>query len=178
VEIWKPVVGYEGLYEVSNQGNVRSVDRTVKHEYKGTQFCKGKMLKAKTDNTRRMSVGLSKNGKTEKNKRISHLVAEAFIGPRPVGLLVLHGEKGVSVNTPENLSYGTHSKNQGEDKLRDGTDNRGEKQGRSKLTKDQVIRIKNNKEKRTTSKWAKEFNVSPANICAIKTGRSWAWLEP
>lgn len=177
MEIWKPVVGYEGLYEVSNQGNVRSLDRTVEHGCKGTQFCKGKMLKKSTDDIGREQVDLWKNNKPIK-KRVSILVAEAFIGPRPEGLLVLHGEKGVSVNTPENLSYGTHSKNQGEDKLRDGTDNRGEKQGRSKLTKDQVIRIKINREKWTPSRWAKEFNVSPANICAIKKGRSWGWLEP
>lgn len=135
------------------------------------------MLKKSTDDIGRVKVSLYKNNK-HINKRVSILVAEAFIGPRPEGLYVLHGKRGVSVNIPENLSYGTPSKNQGDDRLRDGTDNRGEKNGRAKLTKDQVIRVKINKEKWTSSRWAEEFGVSRKAIRKIVAGETWGWLEP
>lgn len=36
-EVWKPVVGYEGIYEVSNLGNVRSLDKVIIDEFKGVQ---------------------------------------------------------------------------------------------------------------------------------------------
>lgn len=178
MEIWKPVVGYEGLYEVSNQGNVRSLDRTVKAKDNSTRILKGKILKqALHTSGYDKFVNLCKNSKS-KSRLVSHLVVEAFIGPRPEGLVVLHGKRGRLVNTLENLSYGTSSKNNLEDKLRDGTDNRGEKNGRAKLTKDQVIRIKINREKWTTYNWAKEFNISLQTIYDIKAGRRWAWLKP
>jgi hypothetical protein len=177
VEIWKPVVGYEELYEVSNQGNVRSLDRTIKTKNNVTKILKGKTLKKVTGSHGRVQIMLWKDNK-QKCKYVSHLVAEAFIGPRPKNLDVLHGEKGVSVNTPENLSYGTKSKNMGKDRLRDGTDNRGEKCGIAKLTEKQVIRYKTNKEKWTTYRWAKEFNVAYSTLHSIKTEKSWVWLKP
>lgn len=177
MEVWKPVVGYEGYYEVSNLGNVKSLDRLVRSKNNVVKKLKGKKTKTINGSNGRIQVMLWRNN-TQKMKYVSHLVAEAFIGPRPEGLEVLHGEQGVSVNTPENLSYGTKSKNMGEDRLRDGTDNRGEKCGTAKLTKEQVIRYKLNKENLTTYKWAKIFNVSCFTLYSIKQGKSWAWLKP
>ena len=52
-EIWKPINGYEGIYEVSNLGNVRSVDRVVKQMHNGGVVCnhkyRGKVLKGGKD---------------------------------------------------------------------------------------------------------------------------------
>lgn len=81
-EIWKPISGFEGLYEVSNMGNVRSVDRIVK---RGNCFEKRKshlMSAVASDGTHGYSyVNLYMNGKTYP-KRVHRLVAEAFI-PNP-----------------------------------------------------------------------------------------------
>lgn len=76
-EIWKPVKGYEGLYEVSSLGNVRSLDR---HLMFGNHYClfKGKPLKAYLTPKGYLSVMLYKNNKG-KRYLIHRLVAEAFI---------------------------------------------------------------------------------------------------
>ena len=82
-EVWKPIKGYEGLYEVSNLGNVRSVDR---HVMLGNQYCllNGKPIKPFPNSTGYLRVGLSKNSK-DKKYLIHRLVAEAFI-PNPNNL--------------------------------------------------------------------------------------------
>ena len=73
-EIWKDVVGFEGLYKVSNKGNVFSVGRRDTIGRK----CGGRMLKPLSHKVGYLQVQLHKNGKM-KNKYIHRLVAEAFI---------------------------------------------------------------------------------------------------
>lgn len=71
-EVWKPINGYEGLYEVSNLGNVRSVDRYIETE-KGKRFIKGKMRKPTISNKGYRMLPLS-----GKNHLVHRLVADAF----------------------------------------------------------------------------------------------------
>lgn len=79
-EIWKDIAGYEGLYQVSNLGRVRSLDRTVKSCHGATQNIKGKIIKYK--NSRGYAcVGLCIN-KSVKYMRVHRLVALSFI-PNP-----------------------------------------------------------------------------------------------
>ena len=76
-EIWKPIKGYEGLYEVSNKGNVRSLDRYVMHD---NHYCflKGKPIKSFPNPRGYLRDRLCKNSKV-KNYFVHRLVAEAFI---------------------------------------------------------------------------------------------------
>ena len=76
-EIWKPVVGYEGLYEVSNLGNVRSVTRTVWQLYKYNTL-KGKPMKLSFDKYGYLGCTLSKNGE-QSHGMVHRMVAEAFL---------------------------------------------------------------------------------------------------
>ena len=76
-EIWKPVVGYEGLYEVSNMGNVRSVTRTVWQLYRYNTL-KGKPMKLSFDRYGYLCCELSKNGKRS-HCMVHRMVAEAFL---------------------------------------------------------------------------------------------------
>ena len=118
-ETWKNVVGYEGLYQVSDLGRVRSLDRVVSCRPRGTPNRKGKVLKPFASVSKYLRVTLCKNG-TQKNQEIHRLVTHAFIGPCPEGLEVRHGVEGILDNTLKNLRYGTRSENM-LDRERDGT---------------------------------------------------------
>lgn len=100
VEQWKAVVGYEGLYEVSNIGRVKSL-RT------------DKVLspwKNKDGATDRLYVSLYKN-RIRMHRTVHSLLMEAFVGPRPEGHNVLHKDGNASNNVLHNLRYGTQSEN-------------------------------------------------------------------
>lgn len=76
-EVWRDIDGYEG-YQVSNLGNVRSLDRTVKKEDGTVRFLKGKILKQFPSNRGYLLVRLCKDGKG-KTYSVHRIVAKAFI---------------------------------------------------------------------------------------------------
>lgn len=92
VEVWKSINGYNGLYEISSIGRVKSVERfvevTSKLGKKYARHLKEKILDATKDRWGYLYVSLSKNGLEEKRK-IHQLVAEAFI-PNPYGYDDIH----------------------------------------------------------------------------------------
>lgn len=79
-EIWKPINGYEGLYEVSNMGRVKSLPKTVE-QYYGYKITNERMLKQSPDRKGYMMAWLYKN-KKRKTMKVYRLVANAFI-PNP-----------------------------------------------------------------------------------------------
>ena len=85
-EVWKDIKDYEGLYQVSNLGNVRSLDKILKAYIKNQKniIRKGKKLKPRYDKKGYQMVVLYKNG-IGKNFKVHRLVAEAFI-PNPNNL--------------------------------------------------------------------------------------------
>lgn len=103
-EIWRSVKGYEELYQVSNYGQIRSVDRFVGYRYKGKQrIYKGRLLK-QVERNGYLSVSLSK-GNNIKQKSIHRLVAEAFL-PNPSNLpLVNHIDENKKNNMVSNLEW-------------------------------------------------------------------------
>lgn len=111
VEAWKPVVGYEGLYEVSSLGRVRSLPR------RGAAG--GLLTLSPTKGCLYLKVGLTRNSVT-RTPKVHTLVARAFLGPYPDDQEVCHGPGGPRDNRLVNLSYGTHAKNMGPDRRRDG----------------------------------------------------------
>ena len=112
VELWRWVPGYEGIYEVSNMGRVRSVDRLLYHynwraKANRAHKIKGRMLRPGKASHGYFTVALGRG-----NSRTVHsLVAEAFIGPRPEGCEVLHADGSRDNNRAANLRYGTRSEN-------------------------------------------------------------------
>ena len=95
-EEWRDAVGYEGLYKVSNKGEVKSLN------YNHTR--KEKILKPGKNKRGYLSVALFKNGKM-KNMKIHRLVCEAFL-PNPNNLpQVNHKDENPSNNNVENLEY-------------------------------------------------------------------------
>ena len=115
LEEWRPVVGYEGLYEVSDWGNVRSLDRTVFQFFflvkkKTERLIKGEIKAKHNDKDGYEMVNLKKNGK-HSTKKVHRLVAEAFI-PNPESKpQVGHKDCNRKNNNIENLYWCTSKEN-------------------------------------------------------------------
>jgi NUMOD4 motif/HNH endonuclease len=104
---WLPVTGFEGYYEVSRFGLVRSVTR----KGVGRRGVRGRILKPFPDDAGYLKVNLAKDGKTV-TRRVHQLVMESFAEPCPPGMEVRHyPDPDKSNNALTNLSYGTKSRN-------------------------------------------------------------------
>ena len=110
VEIWKPVLGYEGMYEVSDEGRVRSLDRIVKGRGGNNRLFPGKILSPETTYQGYKRVRLSREGKTRRFT-VHSLVAQEFIGEYPKGLVINHIDENKANNRAENLEYVTQKEN-------------------------------------------------------------------
>lgn len=109
-EEWRPVVDWEGHYEVSNQGRVRSLDRTVERSDGVKRNIKGRLLKPYCSQNNYPRVSLTA-GPRRKWRRVHTLVLEAFVGPRPKGLVACHGDGDPMNARLENLRWDTPSAN-------------------------------------------------------------------
>ena len=104
IEIWKSIPGYEGLYEVSNTGRVRSLDRYVKVGFGAYRLHKGKIINLTLSNSGYYFVDLTYKYK-RKHFYVHRLVAEAFI-PNPDNLpQVNHKDEDKTNNIAENLEW-------------------------------------------------------------------------
>lgn len=107
-EEWKDIKGYEGFYQVSNYGMVRSVDRFTNRDG-GAQFRKGQLLSPGKDRWGYRFVILQ--NRTKKCKMIHRLVSAAFLDPIPGKPIVNHIDGNKSNNAVDNLEYCTQSEN-------------------------------------------------------------------
>ncbi len=107
--IWIAIAEYENMYEVSNQAEVRSLNRIIELTDGSKRKIKGKTLKPKVNNDGYHYVSLSKNGATH-TKYLQRLVADAFI-PNPNNLPQVNHLQGKENNTPETLEWVSASSN-------------------------------------------------------------------
>lgn len=118
MEEWRPVPGYEGLYEVSDHGRVKSFDRDVVRRSGKIVRWRGRVLKPNAGSKGHFRVNLFKDSKPEM-VYIHQLVAQVFI-PNPRRLpLVRHWDDDKANNHVSNLLWGTHSDNR-QDAVRNG----------------------------------------------------------
>lgn len=134
-EHWLPVPGYEGLYEVSDRGRVRSLPRLTASGRLGGRVLRPRIVDGY------LRVNLSKDGVAQ-SRKIHQLVAEAFLGPCPPGLEIRHLDGNSKNNAIWNLAYDTRSENM-LDKVRHGTHHEARK---------------------TSCKWGHEFTPDNAYI--------------
>ena len=104
IEIWKDYKDYEGLYQASNLGRMRSLDRWVKGPNSSIRFCKGRILKPCTTKDGYLLVNLCKNGKV-KSFLVHRLVAEAFIDNTDNLPQVNHKDENKLNNNVDNLEW-------------------------------------------------------------------------
>lgn len=109
-EQWKPVIEYEGFYEVSNLGKVRSVDRILQHGERGKRKWVGKIMKPNLSKKGYYRVML--RNRTDRKIFLVHaLVARAFLGPRPLDMVTDHIDGNRENNKLDNLQYITQREN-------------------------------------------------------------------
>ena len=109
-EEWRDIPGWEGSYQVSSHGRVRSLDRVVIDKNGRRSPRAGKVLSPALSQDY-PSVALYRPSQQAHTRCVHQLVALAFHGPRPEGLETRHLDGNKLNNTPENLAYGTHAEN-------------------------------------------------------------------
>jgi hypothetical protein len=179
-ERWIPVPDWDDFYEVSDQGRVRSLDRVVVDRNGRRMAYAGRLIAPRLNRkTGYTAVVLARPG-VRLTRAIHVLVASAWLGPRPDGMEVRHGENGKLDNSLANLCYGTPKQN-GEDKVRDGVSGRGEKNGGAKLSELQVRVARHacpptGRPKGLLAALAREWGVNGQTLSDAISGRNWGHL--
>lgn len=165
VEHWKDIPTALG-YQASTSGRVRRVVPETSKKY-------GKTLKTRPNNCGYHYVSISVGGK-QVTRYVHHLVAEAFLGPRPDGYVVSHENDNKDDNNLSNLLYRTYSDNV-QRAYKSGVANAvsGEEHVYAKLTFQQAVEIKRRAAYEDNTALAREFGVSRSAVYCIKAGRTW-----
>jgi len=169
-ETWRAIPGWEGFYEASDQGRVRSLDRWSIGQRR--RFWRGVVLQPRRG-LRYLFVTLHRPG-MQRQAEIHRLVLEAFAGPCPAGREVAHGNGDPHDNRLANLRYDTRMGNNA-DKRRHGTHLEGERTPAAKLTAEQAQAIyqRRGEGRQTALALAAEHGCCEANVYAIWSRKSW-----
>lgn len=172
---WKPVVGWEGWYEVSDTGKLRSVDRRVRYSTGRECFVHGHDKRIHLDRYGYARAHLCHPSKAE-TAQMHVLVCEAFHGPRPsADAEVCHANDIRDDNRAENLSWGTRQSNAAEMAERHRI--KGEKHPRAKLTAFQVFMLREMPGYRGIYRdITASFGISRSVLNNIRSGNNWGWL--
>jgi len=174
-ETWKPIVGCEGFYEVSDMGRVRSLDRMVRGRPGVTRRHVGRIRKPVFISgypAYSLSVGgLSKT-------RFAHrLVLEAFVGPCPDGMEACHHNDVKADPRLANLRWDTRKSNAA-DMVRNGRAAAGQRNGASKLTEDDVREIRRLRSSGVKQRdVARLFGVSQGTVSFIALRQTWRHVD-
>lgn len=178
-EEWRPVVGWEGLYEVSNLGRVRSLDREYIPKDRTTSSpLQGRMLITyKFHAYGYLGVGLSRDGKPRR-RYVHTLVLEAFVGPRPPGMYCNHIDADPTNNRVSNLEWCTQKQNmQHASRLGRTKNPAGEDHARAKVTAEQVLTIRRMaQEGESQRELASLFGLSRRAVRLIINRETWKHL--
>ena len=123
---WRPVVGYEGRYEVSNDGQVRSLDIYVNCKGGNKRLYKGRIKPLYTNNRGYLVVGLCKANETS-HALVHRLVAEAFVPNKDNKPQVNHIDGCISNNNASNLEWVTDNENKAHSSIEAGGTQRPKK---------------------------------------------------
>lgn len=172
-EEWKDIPDYEGLYQASNFGRIKSLDRNTKcfvsNQYKSNiktiRHFKGKILKPGIDKNGYKKINLNKNGKT-RYFRVCRLVATTFIPNNDKTLQINHKDENKENDNADNLEWCTCKYNQNY-----GT--RNERISKSRMRKVYQYDLQGNfiKGFESLNSAAKSVNGDYKNISAVCSGR-------
>lgn len=171
-EAWRPVVGYEGLYEVSNLGRIKTCPKLIPNLLTGgDSLRRPKIMKTARDKSGHHHLSFTKDG-VKKNVFLHHAVARAFLGPCPDGKLTLHQKDDRDNNRAASLYYGSSLHN-GRDMVINGGSSRCEDHHAATLTEEGVRQILNLRGKITQAEIARRFGTTVSAVSHIHHGWSW-----
>lgn len=179
-EIWKDILGYEGLYQISSEGRVKTLAKKPVgklNAYQIRRLKKEKILKGATlkgrGNYRQIALSKSDIAKTF---LIHRLVAEAFL-PNPENKPQVNHINGIkNDNRLENLEWCTTFENMAH-AVRIGLHSmKGERHNLSRLKDEDVLRIRELGKTKTADEITTLYNVSKSNIAQILCGKTWSHL--
>lgn len=173
-EIWKDVEGYEGHYQVSNLGKVRSLDRKVRYKGGWVSNRRGRLLKQASMKSGYKTVNLKKGG-TRHTFLVHRLVLINFKGII-LNYQVNHKDGNKENNNLTNLEWMTGSENT-KHSVENNLNCYGEKHGGSKLKESEVKEILYGHKEMTQQEVAKIYGVAQTTISMIRTGINWKHLK-
>ena len=169
-EVWKDVINYEGIYQVSNLGRLKSLSRYIKHWRGGFLNSKEMIKKPFKSKSGYLITELSKN--SSKSKFLIHrLVAEAFI-PNPEGKPQVNHINGIKTdNRVENLEWNTRSENIKHADSKGLRNLKGVNNANAKLSEKEVIEIRQSEN--SIDALASNYNVGTTCIKRILNKKTW-----
>jgi len=178
-EVWKDIQGYEGYYQISNLGSVKSLERKLPHNKFKNVICnyKERIMKQNNDTKGYPSIMLRVNN-VIKTLRIHRLVAQAFI-PNPENKPQINHINGIKTDySIINLEWCNQSENNThayKTGLRTSECVRGINSNHSKLTEENVLEIRRRflNENISRKELSEIYNVSRRNICHIINNEIW-----
>lgn len=179
VEIWKDIPGFEGYYQASNLGNIKTLARLVVQSPTRTAMRSERVLKQKVSHDGRMQISLSID-KVRSYYNVHRLIAFCFIGEQPSKLHEINHKDGNPQNNfYQNLEWVSKSYNI-KHAWQIGLKNQdGEKNPSSKLTEKDVYEIRDltKHTKLKNKEIAEMYSVSDSLIYQVKTYKIWKHLE-
>jgi hypothetical protein len=175
LEIWMPVVGYEGLYEVSDHGAIRSLSRVSERNSRWGRYERtitGKTMALMTSPNGYQQIALYNDGKM-KRFNVHRVVMAAFVGPNALPINHIDGDK--LNNVLSNLEYCTHKENTHHMIHVLGKGQRGEQVSNARLNEEAVRDIR--KELLTVQQYAEKYSVTRQAISLVKNGRNWKHVK-
>jgi hypothetical protein len=178
--MWKPIPSFEGLYEASYTGKIRSLDRIVVYTKrdgrKVERRYKGKVLTPGLNTRGYEIVTLCDRNNKHHTRPVHRLVLETFDRLRAENEECRHLDGNIRNNSRSNLRWGTPAENTA-DKIAHGTCVRGSRVGNSRLTEEQVREIKIRLAQQEQHAFiALDYGVKAVTISAINVGRTWSWV--
>ena len=167
-EVWKDVVGYEGRYQVSNLGRIKSLP----NQRRKSELIL-KQASHKTPGHKIVNLTSNDGGWKQKCHWVHRLVLEAFVGPCPAGMEGCHNDGNPKNNELGNLRWDTDSGNQA-DRVLHGTSNIGERNPQAKLCLADVRIIKQRiADGESDEVISASFPVTSYAIKSIRNGQNW-----
>lgn len=173
-EVWRDIIGYEGLYQISDLGRVKSLARWYKSSV--SLYMKENIKNQRINHGGYLYLDLSKNGK-KKSFTVHSLVAAAFIGKRPINTTIDHKNGNKLDNRVCNLEYCSIQENISRFRHL-FNDYKGENHPMSRLTEEDVINIRklyqegNIKQKDI----AKMYNITQVMVSRIHRRIAWSHI--